>query len=174
VFVGGSAKRYRILSSLLHAWLDGVKQAALDQEFEWLVTTSKRTNAETAEQLKGFFGGGAHGCKLLVVANERNMDNVAYGMLALSDTVVVTEDSASMISESVSAGKRVIVLRVGNGKLARKHASFQADLAARGLIHFANPQNFCEVLKRVRGEDIHSEFVALERSRLRESLRQLL
>ena len=48
-------------------------------------------------------------CKLLVIANEANPPETVSGILALSKVVVVSGESVSMVSEAISAGKRVIV-----------------------------------------------------------------
>ena len=69
-------------------------------------------------------------------------------MLALSDVVLVTEDSISMVSEALRAGKRVVVMQLGNGKLPRKHSRFHEVLRSSDLIHLANAADFRQRLTR--------------------------
>ena len=48
-------------------------------------------------------------CPLLIIANQDNVPEAVGGILGLSDIVVVSGDSISMVSEAASSGKRTIV-----------------------------------------------------------------
>ena len=58
-------------------------------------------------------------------------DNPYFGLLALADGIVVTEDSVSMTSEALSTGKPVYVAAL-EGRSGRI-AAFQAQMQAKGM-----------------------------------------
>jgi hypothetical protein len=103
VFIGGTSKAYQFDCSHFEKWLRELKAFAEEFSYELLITTSRRTEPRISELVKREFTNHPS-CKLLVIANESNIENVTYGMLALSDIAIVTEDSVSMISEAVSTG----------------------------------------------------------------------
>jgi mitochondrial fission protein ELM1 len=83
------------------------------------VTTSRRTGRENEDVLREclnaaplFFWNGAD-------------ENPYFGLLALADSIVVTNDSVSMVSEACATGKPVHVFSLGpsHGKLHRFHQS---------------------------------------------------
>jgi mitochondrial fission protein ELM1 len=57
-------------------------------------------------------------------------DNPYFAYLALADHVLVTEDSASMVSEAAVTGKPISILKLAGG--SAKFARFHAAMAARG------------------------------------------
>lgn len=58
-------------------------------------------------------------------------ENPYFGLLALADAIVVTEDSVSMTSEALSTGKPVYIAAL-EGRSGRI-AAFQAQMQAKGL-----------------------------------------
>ncbi len=172
VFIGGSSKAYEFNLTQLKKWAARLKESAQAMNFEILITTSRRTGIDTAEILKHEFSENPL-TKLLVIANESNIDQVAYGMLAHSDVAVVTEDSISMISEAVSAGKQVVVLQVGNGKLPKKHVRFHELLEQNKLIQLADASNFDAKLNSINGTAV-SEIMRNQSAQIQEALRKLL
>jgi KDO2-lipid IV(A) lauroyltransferase len=102
VFIGGRAKSYQFEIPQFQKWLQDLKAYADKSKHELLVTTSRRTDAGIDRVVKEEFSGHPN-CKLLIIASEANLDGAAYGMLALSQIALVTEDSISMISEAVRA-----------------------------------------------------------------------
>jgi mitochondrial fission protein ELM1 len=57
--------------------------------------------------------------------------NPYFAYLALADHIVVTEDSASMVSEAAATGKPISILRLAGG--SPKFGRFHAAMAARGV-----------------------------------------
>ena len=172
VFIGGSTKKYRFELDQFRKWLDRLKTCTEELGYELLVTTSRRTDPEISAVVKDELAQYPL-CKLLVIANESNADQVVYGMLALSEVALVTEDSISMISDAVRARKRVLVLRLGNGKLSRKHKHFQQTLTRRGLVHVANALDFRAKFEAANGGEIE-DVTRRESRRIQEALRSLL
>jgi len=73
-----------------------------------LLTTSRRTPGEIEQiilkGLKNF-----ERCSLCIIANQRNIPEAVGGILGLSDLVIVSGESISMVSEALSSGKCTIV-----------------------------------------------------------------
>ncbi len=172
VFVGGNTKSYRFEPRRFEKWLEELKTCAEEAGLELLITTSRRTDPKTSEMIKRIFQ--THpSCKLLIIANEQNRPNAAYGMLALSDAAVVTEDSISMTSEAVGSGKHVLVMKLGNGKLSAKHVRFQETLLSHSLISVADLDHFKSELGRLNLNG-PSGIRHLESKKIQEALRNLL
>ena len=58
-------------------------------------------------------------------------DNPYFGFLGLADTIVVTADSVSMVSEACATGKPVYVVELEGG--SAKFARFHEGLRAAGI-----------------------------------------
>ena len=88
--------------------IDQIKEAALHYNADILLTTSRRTPAAIEQiitkELKNF-----ERCSLCIIANQRNIPEAVGGILGLSDLVIVSGESISMVSEALSSGKRTIV-----------------------------------------------------------------
>src|SRR3989338_8586722 len=174
VFIGGTSKSYQFRLPDFEKWLCDLKAFAEEFGFELLMTTSRRTDPQISELVKREF---SHhpACKLLVIANESNIENVTYGMLALSEIALVTEDSVSMVSEAVSAGKKVLVMKLGNGKLPEKHHRFHETLRSNRLVDVAGSEDFQECLNRLDQNGLpNSDLLKHQSELLREALRRLL
>ncbi|MDD5090331.1 MAG: ELM1/GtrOC1 family putative glycosyltransferase, partial [Candidatus Wallbacteria bacterium] len=97
---------------------------------EVLMTTSRRTPPDVGNALKQM---ATHPAFCLAVFVDEQQYNPLPGMLAWTNSVVVTEDSFSMISEAVSSGRSTGVLISGkreNDKI-RRSLKLMSD---RGMI----------------------------------------
>ena len=173
IFIGGNTKSYQHKPEDFRKWLSVLKECAEDGKWELLVTTSRRTEPEISAMIKEELA--QHpATKLLIIANESNIENAAYGMLALCETAFVTEDSISMVSDAVSAGKSVLVMQLGNGKLPKKHIRFHQALEASALIQRADATNFRAKLKALNGAQKKDSISEQQSHLIQESLRKLL
>ncbi len=173
IFIGGTAKHYEFNRDAFKHWMESLKQMAEKLNVDFVLTTSRRTADWVSSMLKEAFQHHPR-CRLLVIANEKNIEQVAYGMLAASSAAVVTADSVSMISEAVSAGKSVIILELGNGKLAPKHRHFHRVLIEEGLAQMATPSDFEAKVRAINCSSTGLHFIQNERKQIRESIRSLL
>ena len=172
LFIGGRRKAYDFNEEELERCMSSLKDYAERNHCELLITTSRRTSSETSDYLKRMFGRHAS-TKLLVIANEANIPNVTYGMLGLSEIVVVTEDSVSMISEAVSSQKQVLVLKSGNGKLAKKHYRFHKLLDEKKLIRIVDSSNLIPTLNLLNGP-FNSDILREQSVEIQGALKKLL
>ena len=97
VMIGGDAKGVAYDPGVIHQLLRQLKEAAGHFNADLLVTTSRRTppgvDALVARELKNF-----DRCALCVIANEGNVPQAVGGILSLSDIMVVSGESVSMVS----------------------------------------------------------------------------
>lgn len=137
LLIGGDSPEFTISSGLLKKVLGDVLKSCESNDADLLVTTSRRTNAQQAQVLKDVLNNNPR-CKLLVVANEKNPEGTLAGILALSNVVVVSGESISMISEAVLSGKKTVVFTPEKKRSGvTKHERALAHLAEEGYVSIA-------------------------------------
>jgi mitochondrial fission protein ELM1 len=124
VLLGGSTRRHpfgadqaRDLVVLLNGAREGGGLA---------ITPSRRTPDAVKQVLREAFADDPG-----VYLWDDNGDNPYRAILALSDRLVATGDSVSMVSEAVASGHPTAVFDLGGGA---RHARFIENLVARGLV----------------------------------------
>jgi mitochondrial fission protein ELM1 len=132
LLLGGDSKSFRLDTEIVREVIRQLKKAAQDLNAEILVTTSRRTPAEVEALVKRELKDYSR-CKLLVIANEKNIPSAVGGILGLSRIVVVTPESISMVSESASSGKHTLVFKAG---VSPKHRHFLKQLSRDNYIHY--------------------------------------
>lgn len=126
VLIGGRSRCHRLTeadSERLCAELE----ALAAQGAGLAVTTSRRTGKKQAELLaERLKAAGAY-----VWTGEG--ENPYFGLLALADAILVTEDSANMVTEAAATGKPVHILRLTGGapKFDRFHEAMREYGATR-------------------------------------------
>ncbi len=134
LLIGGDTAEMHLEEKAFLGQMDQVSRAATERRCLVLATTSRRTPGWADRAMKRFFANQVF-CPLLVIANESNPPGTVGGILGLSDVIVVTGESISMVSESVSSGKRVLVIEpFGGAHLTAKHQQFLSRLEAEGSI----------------------------------------
>jgi mitochondrial fission protein ELM1 len=108
VLIGGDTQGVKFDEAQIRELMTQIKEAALHYNADILLTTSRRTPEEIEKViLKGLKG--FERCSLCIIANQRNIPEAVGGILGLSDLVIVSGESISMVSEALSSGKRTIV-----------------------------------------------------------------
>ncbi len=104
---------------------------------EILVTTSRRTPAYVENFLYKELKKDPV-CPLLVIPNQQDIPEAFGGIVALSDVLIVSGDSISMVSEAATSGKQTIVFlpetRTKNFDVDLKHYRFLEQLNTQGYI----------------------------------------
>ncbi|MBF0504575.1 MAG: mitochondrial fission ELM1 family protein [Candidatus Omnitrophica bacterium] len=112
VLIGGNAKGVVFDESKIRQLINQLKETALYYNADILLTTSRRTPPAIeqliSKELKNF-----ERCSLCIIANQRNIPEAVGGILGLSDLVIVSGESVSMVSEALSSGKSTIVFSAG-------------------------------------------------------------
>ena len=139
IFLGGSTRRFELKFSDLEKIFDSLEVFSANG-WDYLVTTSRRTPDFISEFLKTNLAD-RPSCQQLVIAKEDPRAAVAPGMMALADILIVTSDSISMISEAVTAGKKVIALDFPASDLPAKHKRFRELLLEESVVVVAGPDD---------------------------------
>jgi len=171
LFVGGDNSEFRLTDEIMQQVASGVLSFSKRFNRQILATSSRRTSAAAEDILRKRLGGEA-GCKFLVIANEKNFDFAVGGMLALGRIAVVSEESISMISEAISAGKRVVVFKLlRKGRGTTKHERALETLESHGHIIVTDARDLALALERAanapvppnRPQDMEHIYEALRR-----------
>ncbi len=128
VLVGGSTKRQKFTSRLAQDLAQRLKLAEESlQGASILLTPSRRTGEENTRILSRALAGP----KTFIW--DGTGENPYFGILALADYLIVTSDSANMISEACFTGKPVYIFDLpgGSKRLRRFHEKLIRDGYAR-------------------------------------------
>lgn len=131
--VGGDDNNYSLSPEWVLSTLDPLVDHGVERGAEIYLTTSRRTPRATEELLKKLLTNRRR-VRMYLPASEQSFSPVP-GMLGLATRVFCTEDSVSMISEAVTAGHRVRLVR-GNpkNKVLRRVQKGTEKLCAKGLL----------------------------------------
>ncbi len=174
LLLGGDNKKSELTPRIVGEAVGGLKQVCLDLDWDMLATTSRRTGADVEglvkKELEGF-----DKCRLLVIANERNLPEAVGGILGLSDFIVVSGESVSMVSEAVSSGKYVLVFRPKAKGLCpgAKHLLFLDNLEREGYVYIVEPIGLAEKIKELSLNRPPIKILD-DRQRIRERIEKLL
>ncbi|MCD4780500.1 MAG: mitochondrial fission ELM1 family protein [Candidatus Omnitrophica bacterium] len=141
VFIGGPTKHVFISDQQIKVLIHQLKEVATGLKASVLVTTSRRTPRSIEKCFLSQFK--KHpACELLIIANKENVSAAVGGILSLSDIVIVSGDSISMISEAATAGKKTIVFTPKRkhylSREVTKHELFVSRLNERGYVLSTN------------------------------------
>ena len=136
MLIGGDTQGVKFDEAQIRELMTQVKEAALHYNADILLTTSRRTPAAIeqiiAKELKNF-----ERCSLCIIANQSNTPEAVGGILGLSDLVIVSGESISMVSEALSSGRHTIVFsplgRYGE-KPRDKYEDFVLKLSDQGYL----------------------------------------
>lgn len=137
LILGGPVRNLEMDSGFLIKVLREIKNFAQENDGEIISATSRRTPNEVEKALRNELGA-SEVCRFLILAGEEK-ENPIPMMAGLCDLLVVSEDSATMISELASSHPRVLVTGL---KKKRKNRSVASDarlgplLAAEGYLEY--------------------------------------
>jgi len=124
VLIGGANAVFQMPEDVVHR-IAGDLAAVAATGAGLMVTFSRRTGAQAEAAFRAALKGGN------VTIWDDTGENPYFAYLALADHIVVTEDSASMVSEAATTGKPISILRLAGG--SPKFSRFHAMMAARGI-----------------------------------------
>ena len=146
--VGGDTDKIKFNQDHFRKILNQLLRYSSEQGAVLLATSSRRTPSWAEDILKEALSDPSR-CPLLVIAKESNRAGVVTGILGLSDAVVVSGESVSMVSEAIASGKPVVVFMPSEqAALKAKNRSFLDGMQGLGLITLAGPDNIYEMVKR--------------------------
>lgn len=131
VLIGGNSKAYTFTPDNMRALAAQLRE--LDRlGFGLMITASRRTGDNNLALLRDAL----KGTKAFLWDGDGN--NPYFGMLGWADYILVTADSASMISEAATTGKPVYVIPLAGG--SAKFDRLHGGLLERGIIRPFNGQ----------------------------------
>jgi len=146
VLIGGNSKKFIISPQIIIELSKEIKNAAEKINADILITTSRRTPSEVEDTLRKEFSNYAR-CKLLVIANENSHPDVLGGILGLSDLIIISPESISMVSEAVTAEKYVVVFIVKG--LSKKHQRFLKNYQEKGYIYLNQIKDLSDSINKI-------------------------
>ena len=127
VVLGGSTASLRFTEACARDLVSKLKHLAHVTGAGFVITPSRRTDHEALAVIRDFASRQSN-----TWLWDGQNENPYFGILGLSDALILTEDSVSMVSEALFAGKPVATVPlVGN---ARRHKLFIDNLMAKGAI----------------------------------------
>lgn len=124
VLIGGSSRHHQLTDEVAHKLAADL--GALKASGHGLaITTSRRTTPSAAAILRAALAGPG------TVFTDGAEPNPYFGLLALADFLLVTDDSTNMVAEAAATGVPLYV--IGLPGHSPKHERFLASLRARGI-----------------------------------------
>lgn len=149
LFIGGDNPEFLLTKEIVSAGIDSILKFCESHNADLLVTTSRRTTRAVEKILKDKLANNPR-CRLLVIANENNFDEAVGGILNLSRVHIVSEESVSMISEAINAGKGVIAFKLDKkNDVLTKHERMLKNLEESGHLVISRAENLSEALDKV-------------------------
>ena len=146
VLIGGNSKGFFISVQDIKELCSRIKKSAQQLDTKILISTSRRTPWEVEQAIKDEFVNYSR-CKLMVIANENTNPDVIGGILGLSNIIIVSPESVSMISEAVTAEKHVIVYKAKG--LSRKHQNFLKNYHKKGYIYLKQINELAGAIEQI-------------------------
>lgn len=146
LLLGGDTKRFRLSADLLREIFSQIKLFLEKYDGEILITTSRRTEPKIEYLVKEAFRDYSR-CRLLVIANEKNLSSAVGGILGLSQLIITSPESISMVSEAVNSKKYVVVFNAYG--LGAKHERFLKNFAQNKYIYLTESLNLGEKIEDI-------------------------
>lgn len=147
LLIGGDSKNYKFSRERMYLAIEQIIAACKKLDVDFVATTCRRTPKDYEIQLNGRLKN-VSSCSLLVLADKNEASNLVSAMIGLCSILIATEESVSMISEPISAGKKTLVLKL-NDRIYYKYRCFHNLLIDNGLVHIAGYQNLAEKIIKV-------------------------
>lgn len=133
--VGGDTKHLSLAFDSIKKIVAGLKQVSKQGAATIVASTSRRTPAAIEQLLRQELQGYA-ACKMLILANDYNPEGAIEALFHVSDILIISGDSISMVSEALGYNKYVFVFPLArkNPHAVTKHERFMQHLENDGYI----------------------------------------
>ncbi len=151
LLIGGDTKGLVLGEQQVRVVIHQLKEAAEKFSADILVTTSRRTSPAVEALVSREFSGFSRSA-LLILASRNNVPEAVGGILGLSDIVIVSGESISMLSEAAVSGKKVIVFPIDGPDrkpLVNKYSQFAEMLSAGGHVVYARTTQVADAVDRL-------------------------
>jgi len=147
LFIGAGIRGLVMDKTFVENLLDKVLRLCEGYDCDLLLTTSRRTDKDIEGLVKKVLSDKPR-CKLVIIANENNIDHAVGGMLGLSKIALVSQESISMISEAASSDAHTIVFTL-NGEADTRHKAFLENLSQKNFIELVDIKDIASVVASV-------------------------
>ncbi|MCM8780073.1 MAG: mitochondrial fission ELM1 family protein, partial [Candidatus Omnitrophica bacterium] len=178
LLIGGSSKNYIFNRRNMDLALDKIDWACKKLNVDFIATTCRRTDPDYEKKLEEKVKK-LSSCQQLILSDKEAATNLVSAMIGLCKIMIATEESISMISEPINAGKKVLILKL-NKKICPKYARFHNLLIKNGLAHISDFNNLAEKIIEIYKNTTYDlsesekEILKTERQALKERLAGLL
>ncbi|VAW19289.1 hypothetical protein MNBD_BACTEROID05-411 [hydrothermal vent metagenome] len=152
VFIGGDSANVYLSIKQMRVFVNQIKDIARQMNADILLTTSRRTPKSIESLLFRELKKDKH-CPLMIQANQEDVPEAVGGMMGLSDLLIVSGDSLSMISEAASSGKKTIVFKPMGREIlikdSNKHESFAIKLHDKGYIFSTDVKHIGQTISNI-------------------------
>jgi mitochondrial fission protein ELM1 len=133
ILVGGNDKNYRITAEWTRRNIGKILREAVKNDVDLYIATSRRTPPEAENALRRMVSS-CENVKFLLLASADSFNPVP-AILGACDEIFVTDDSVNMVSEAVTAGYRVVLLRAERaGVFKRKLQTVTSMMVSSGML----------------------------------------
>ena len=147
VLLGGDNRYLSLCVKTVEEMINSLSDVVESLGGSLLVSTSRRTSKDIEQLLKEKLSKKPR-CRMLIIANECNPQGSLDAILYLSDILVVSGDSISMICEAINSGKHTAVFKLKRKtfSLLSKHEDFIENLEKDGYISIVSKENLSKKL----------------------------
>ncbi len=135
LLLGGDSKNYTITKEMSDFLCLQIKRFLDETNGMVFITTSRRTPDTVVKVFESYFKNELC-CRLFIVASEFNPEGTVGGIFHLSDYIIVSGESISMVSEAAASGKYTLAFephcQVPDNKVQR----FLQAMSENGSIYF--------------------------------------
>ncbi len=148
VLLGGDNADFALTTEITESISRALIEASERIDAEILFTSSRRTPEAQLEMLKEKLVSSGR-CKLFISANNNNITGAVPGILGLSDIVVVSGESASMVSEAVASNGKVCVFSLERKKQRSKFDRMISAMEEKGFIKLTDPERMADSVEEL-------------------------
>ena len=150
MLIGGDAKNFRLTLETVKKVVENILKISEEMDRDIFITTSRRTSPEIESYLKDKLSNNTR-CKVLIIANEKNPEDMMQKIFDSSEVVIVSPESISMISEAASSGRHVVVFKDKRQETRDKGKYGIAidNLEEQGYINTAAPEDVYNKVRQI-------------------------
>jgi len=150
LLIGGDAKNFRLTLETVKKVVENILKISEEMDRDIFITTSRRTSPEIESYLKDKLSNNTR-CKVLIIANEKNPEDMMQKIFDSSEVVIVSPESISMISEAASSGRHVVVFKDKRQETRDKGKYGIAidNLEEQGYINTAAPEDVYNKVRQI-------------------------
>ena len=175
ILVGGTDQHETISIEDAERLSEICKVVVKKMNVQILVTTSRRTPSDVTEHLKSQLEG-VNWCPLFIEPDiTSELDDPYQAILALSDLLIVSADSFSMVCEAASSGRKVIILSLSEKKRRQpKRYKVYAYMEQRSIVKQCTLDNLSQEIEESLASDCGENASLQDTEKTADAIRALI